>query len=277
MNNRSNLNLLPSKIGLIAGGTQYPILVAKEASKKGKKIYVTAIEGEAEKDIEEYVTKVKWINPGNLNEFFKFFKRNSITHIIMAGKVSKKLLFRKGLKFDNSAKLLFKKIKDKRDVSILGALSEELENLGMKLIDSRTFLEEYIPKKGSLTKIPLNEREWNDIRFGWNVAKRISALDIGMTVIVKDLVIIAVEAMEGTDETIKRGGRLGKEGVIVIKVARPGQDMRFDLPVVGKNTINIMIEVKARVLVLEAEKTLFFDKDNAISLAEKNNISIISI
>lgn len=268
---------LPSRIGLIAGGTKYPILIAKEAQERKKRIYAVALKGETEEEIEKFVVKVKWIEPGELATLFDFLKEHAISHVIMAGKVSKRLLFQSSVKLDQLAESFFSRLQDRRDLALLKAFSQELERRGFTLIDSRTFVEQYVPARGFLNNVSLSEKEWDDVRFGWAVAKKLSSLDIGLTVVVKQHMIVAVEAMEGTDETIRRAGRLAQAGIIVIKVARPQQDLRFDLPVVGKDTILTLIEVKGRALAIEAEKTLFFDKEEALLLAEKNNISVISL
>lgn len=266
----------PKKIGLIAGGTSYPVLLSKQAKKKGVDIYVVGIKGLTLKEIENFTKCIHWIEFGKLSALIEFFKKNDIHHAIMAGNVKKADIF-KDIKLDPLTLKMLQGARDKSDMNLLDVLAGVFRRHGIELLDSRTFLEDYIPKKGCLTKSVPESSRWEDILFGWKVAKAISAFDVGLTVTVKDKVVLAIEAVEGTNEAIKRAGKYGGGGFVVVKVARPNQDMRFELPVVGLETIKLMMKVKAFVLAIEAEKTLFFDFKEAIQEAERNNISIIAL
>jgi hypothetical protein len=271
------MSLSSHKLGIIAGGTIYPILVAQSAKSKGYQVYAVAIENLTLPQIEKYANKVCWINLGNLQKLIGFFKSYNIKELIMAGNVRKADLF-KDIKIDPLIAKLFHHLSDKSDMNLLQAFASELEKNNLHLLDARTFLDEYIPKKGALSGKAPDRQQWEDILFGWKVAKTIAGFDIGLTVVVKDRVIIALEGIEGTDETIKRAGRLMPQGgFVVVKVARPKQDLRFELPVVGIDTVKLLIELKAAALAIEAEKTLFFDLKEAVSLADKAGLPVVAL
>jgi len=267
---------LPKKIGLIAGGTSYPVLLAKEAVKKGNDIYTVAVEGLALKEIENFSRTTCWIEFGEFIALIEFFKKNDIKYVIMAGNVKKADIF-KGIKPDFLTAKILKAAGGKSDMNLLDIIAAELKKRGIELIDARTFLEDYIPKKGCLTERAPTVREWEDILFGWKLAKLNSSFDVGLTVAVKEKVVLAIEAIEGTDKAIKRAGEYGQGGFVVVKVARPKQDMRFELPVVGLETVKLLKQVKAKVLAIEAEKTLFFDIKKAIKEANKSKIAVVSL
>ncbi|MDP8234238.1 MAG: UDP-2,3-diacylglucosamine diphosphatase LpxI [Candidatus Saelkia tenebricola] len=266
----------PKRIGLIAGGTNYPVLLSKEAKKKNVDVYAVGIKGLTSKTVEEHVKEIIWIEFGELVPLIKFFKKNKIKYAIMAGNVKKADLF-KDIKLDVLTHQILNDTNDKSDMNLLAVAANILKKSHVELIDARTFLEEYIPKKGCLTKNAPNSHEWEDIMFGWKLAKSISAFDVGLTVAVKDKVVLSIEAIEGTNEALKRAVKYGGDSFVVVKVARPNQDMRFELPVVGLETIKLLKQVKAKVMAIEAEKTLFFDIKEAIKVADKNKISIIAV
>lgn len=214
---------------------------------------------------------------GKLGEVIKTLKKQGVTEAVMAGKISKTLLYRKKVRPDlRAAKLLFM-LKDRGDDSIINAVAREFEKDGIKLIGISELCSALLTPDGQLTKGPPTDAEWKDIKFGFRLAKEIGRLDIGQTVVVKDLAVMAVEAIEGTDEAIKRGGGLAGGGATVIKVIRPSQDIRFDVPVVGMNTLHAMVKAHIRVLALEAHKSLFLDRGGFISRAEKAGISVIGV
>ena len=267
---------LPKKIGLIAGGTSYPVLLAKEAVKKGNDIYTVAIKNLAFKEIENFSQDICWIEFGEFIALIEFFKKNDIKYVIMAGNVKKADIF-KDIKLDPLTAKMLKTAGDKSDMNLLDIVAAELKKRGIELIDARTFLEDYIPKRGCLTKRAPDSLEWEDVLFGWKLAKLNSSFDVGLTVAVKEKVVLAIEAIEGTDKAVKRAGEYAKGGFVVVKVARPEQDMRFELPVVGLETIKLLKQVKAKVLAIEAEKTLFFDIKEAIKEADKNNMAVVAL
>ncbi len=265
-----------SNLGIIAGGGDFPILCAKEAQKKGIKVIVIAHKGETSKEIENYADHIKWIYLGQLNKLIKNLKKHNVTHALFAGTITKKRIFF-DVRPDTRALLLWKSLKNRLDDNILRALANELEKEGIKIIASTTFLDDIVTKEGVLTKSKPNKDQIEDIKFGWKIAKEIGRLDIGQCIVVKDKTVIAVEAIEGTDATIKRVGSLGIKDSIVVKICKPSQDTRFDLPATGPKTIETMAQVNAKVLAIEANKSLMFNRDEMINLANQYGISIIGI
>lgn len=263
------------KIGLISGMGELPKAIAIEARAKGFRIAAVALESLADRGLSDFVDEICWINVGKLGEIIKFLRRAGVTKAVMAGKVSKSLLYRSGITPDlRAVKLLFT-LKDRSDDTILLAIANELEKDGISLLNITDFCSEMLAPKGFLTKKRLSDDELKDVTFGWKIAKEMGRLDIGQTVVVKDRAVMAVEAIEGTDEAIRRGGRLAGEGAVVIKVAKPNQDMRFDVPAAGPDTLRAMIEVKAGVLAVEAEKTILLGKDSLLQEAELAGISVV--
>ncbi len=267
---------LPEKIGIVSGGRKFPILCAKKALERGHKVYAICHKGETLKELEDYCHQVKWIHLGQLGKIISFFKKNDVSTVIFAGTIKKTRLF-VDIRPDLRAINLWRKMKGHLDDSILRNVARELESEGIEVVSPTLLLEELLFPAGILTKKKPNNHEMEDVKFGYEIAKKIGSLDIGQCIVVKDKVVLAVEAIEGTDETIKRGGALARSGAIVVKICKPGQDTRFDLPAIGKDTIKTMSEVKASVLAVEAGKALFFDKEDAIKLADKKGIVILGI
>lgn len=266
-----------NRIGLIAGNGKFPILFAQAARKKHIEVVALAINEETSRELDRYVDKIYWLGVGELEKLFAILLKEKLGQVVMAGQVRHMLLFDNNIKFDTKMKELLTNVKDRKTDSLIGAVAERLSACGIKLIDSTTFLDEYLPEKGILTDKPLNKNVLEDVEFGKEIAKKIGEIDIGQTVIVKNKVVLAIEAIEGTDEAIKRGAFFGKEGIVVVKVSKPNQDMRFDVPIIGPDTIILLEQLKASCIAIEAHKTLILDKDETISLANKANISIVAI
>lgn len=265
------------KIGLIAGKSEYPLLFAKAAKTRGLSVIAVAIEGETKEELKLLVDKLYWINLGDLKKLFEIFKGEDIKKAVMVGGITKSRILKEPLELDEEIKMILSKASDKKDATLLSLISSKLNSAGVELLDSTLFLEEFLAREGVLTKIKPSQPEMEDIRFGFDIAKKIASFDIGLSILVKDKAVIAVEGIEGTDEMIKRGGRLAGQGTTVVKVARPNQDMRFDIPVIGPETIRSMSQVKATCLAIEAGKTLIIDNAETISLADDNGISIIAV
>ena len=263
------------KIGLIAGGGQFPILFARAARQYGVEVVAVALKGEADELLESEVDLCSWVSLGKLGRMIETFQKAEVTEVAMAGAVAKTKLFSK-IRPDWKAVRLLARMLHKKDDAILRAFTEELEAHGIKVRPSTLFLPELLAPPGILTRRRPNARERRDINFGWNLAKEIGKLDIGQCILVRDQAVLAVEAIEGTDETIRRGGRLGKSEVVVVKVCKPNQDLRFDVPAVGLQTIETMKEVGASVLVVEADRTLMFDREKMIQAADDARIAILS-
>lgn len=193
----------------------------------------------------------------------------------MAGQVNLSLLFSK-VKLDEEAQKLLREVDNKTTDALLGSVAEKLAERNITLINSATYLDDFLPEKGILTRISPTASEWADIEFGKKIAKQIAGLDIGQTVIVKNKTILAIEAIEGTDEAVRRASRFGKEGIVVVKVSKPEQDMRFDLPVIGERTIKLLCRLKAKILAIEAKRTLVLEKEKIIRLADNRGICIVA-
>ncbi len=265
----------PDTLGIIAGNGVYPRLLADSARKAGvKKIVAAAFTGETDPALKQHVDLVEWMRVGQLNRLLKFFREQEIHHAIMAGQIAPKNLF--DLRPDWKALLLLAKLKQRNAESIFAAIADELTKVGVDLLPATTFLEDFLAPAGLIAGPKLSRREEEDVDLGWKIAKEIARLDIGQTVIVKNGTVVAVEALEGTNETIKRGGNLARKGAVAIKVVKPNQDMRFDVPVIGLETISIATDAKLRVIAVEAERALLLEKDAIIDLANRSNISILA-
>jgi UDP-2,3-diacylglucosamine hydrolase len=263
------------KLGLIAGKGELPAAVASGARLQGYKVIAIALDPLADKSLSSYVDEIKWVNVGKFGELLESLKKFGIKEAVMAGKVSKTLLYKNKITPDLRAMKLLFSLKDRNDDSILLAITKEIEKEGIKLLDITGFSTSLLTPEGVLTADKPTEDEWKDIAFGWKMAKEIGRLDIGQTVVVKNQAVMAVEAIEGTDEAIKRGGTLAGKGAIVVKVSKPNQDMRFDVPVVGLDTIKAMAEVHARVLAAESMKSMILNRDDITKEAKKAGIAIV--
>ena len=265
----------PNALGIIAGNGVYPRLLADAARKAGmKKIIAAAFTGETDPGLEQHVDLLEWMRVGQLNYLLKFFPAQDVHHAIMAGQIAPKNLF--DLRPDWKALLLLGKLKQRNAQSIFAAIADELAKIDVELLPATTFLEDSIARAGLIAGRRLSSREEEDVDLGWKTAKEIARLDIGQSVIVKDGTILAVEAFEGTNETIKRGGALAREGAVMVKVAKPNQDMRFDVPVIGVETLCVAAEARLRVIAVEAGKTLLLERDAIADLANRSKISIIA-
>ena len=268
---------MENRIGLIAGNGKFPILFAQAAKRKGIEVVAIGINEETSKDLAQFVDKIYWLGAGELEKLFQILLQEKLTLVAMAGQVRHKLLFDKNIKIDKKMEELLDKVRDRKTDSLIGAVANLLEQSGIKLLDSTTFLKDFLPEKGVLTKNSLDRRVLEDIEFGKTLAKSIAGLDIGQSVVVKDKVVLAVESIEGTDEAVKRGAYYGKNGVVVIKVSKPNQDMRFDVPIIGPDTIRLLKEVHAACIAIEAKKTLIIDIEKTINLADELKIGIVAI
>jgi UDP-2,3-diacylglucosamine hydrolase len=264
------------KIGIIAGNGDFPIEFARAAKQKGLTVVAVAHEGETLPELAQWCDAVCWVKVGHLGKLIKFFKEQGVRDVLMAGGIKKTRLFSGSLPDLRGAALLARMIA-KKDDSILRAVAEELESEGITVRESTLYLDNLLAPAGVLTRRRPTKDEWNDIAFGWQMAKEIGRLDIGQTVVVKDLAVLAVEAIEGTDEAIRRGGRLCNEGAVVVKICKPQQDLRFDLPATGLLTISAMQEVKAACLAIEAGKTIMIQKETLLERADQAGIAIVAL
>jgi len=265
------------KIGLIAGNRKFPLLFAASAKKKNCYIVAIAIKGDTSLKLKKLVDKIYWLALSDFNKMFDIFKSEGIKDVVMAGQVSPRRLFSKEINKSEELKQILVSLKDKKTDTLFGAVAKRLEANGLNLLDSTTFIEEYLPKKGTLTGCAPDFATWDDVYFGLTLAKAVANLDIGQTVAVKSKAIIAVEAFEGTDNLIRRAAKFGRGNITIVKVAKPKQDMRFDIPVIGLNTIKNLIKARVSCLAFEAGKTLFIDREASIKLADKKGISIVAL
>lgn len=264
-------------LGIIAGNGHLPLIAARQAKAEGLKVYVAAVKGEADDLILDIADEVCWVKLGELKKLVRFFNKHSVSQACMEGKITKTNIFKGHVRPDLDMLFLFSKLPDKKDDTILASICDYIDSKGVTIIDSTRFLSDCLPGEGVLTRKRPDKKKLADIEFGLNLAKSIAGLDIGQSVIVKDTAVLAVEAIEGTDEAILRGGELGGKGATVVKVEKPDQDMRFDVPTVGPNTINSMIKAKAAVLAFEAGKTIFVEQEKVVSEADQNGIVIVGI
>lgn len=265
----------PEILGIIAGNGAYPGELAQAARKAGvKKIIAAAFIDETDRSIEKLADTVEWLRVGQLGRLLKFFRDNGVHQAIMAGQIAPKNLF--DLRPDVKALVVLAKLKQRNAESIFTAIADELNKENVELLPAITFLDDQLATKGLIAGPKLSRIEEADIDLGWNVAKEMARLDIGQTIIVKNGTVLAVEAFEGTNDAIKRGGALAREGAVMIKVAKPNQDMRFDVPVVGLETIKVAAESKLRVIAVETGKTLLLERDKVIDLASRSKISLFA-
>lgn len=265
------------KIGLIAGVGRLPVEFARAARGMGVHVIGVGVLPEVDPELSQVTHTYENINIAKLDRIFKVFKREQVTEITLLGKITKELVYAHREMPDLRVLKIFSRIKNFSDDTLTLALVEELAAEGITVLDQTELLRPLMPEPGVLTKRKPTEAELADMRFGLDMAKKIGGLDIGQTVIVKNRAIMAVEAIEGTDACIRRGGQLGRGGVTVAKSAKPKQDMRFDVPGVGPDTVESMIEAGAVALVIEAEKTLVVDRETMVNKANQQGITIVAM
>jgi len=251
-------------------------MLAQSAGKEGFKVIAAAHQEETDPGLTDLVDEILWIRLGQLGKLIQFFKKHQVREAVMVGKISKDRMFSR-VRPDLKGLTFFSKLAYRQDDHLLRALADELEKEGIVICPSHIFLPHLIAPQGCWTNRHPNFREKEDICLGWRTAKALGAIDVGQCVVVKNRAVVAVEAMEGTDETIKRGAVLARGKAVVIKVSKPHQDLRFDLPAVGKRTVEVLQTYGAAVLALEAGKTLAFDREAMVDLANRCRISIIGL
>ncbi|MCM8796764.1 MAG: UDP-2,3-diacylglucosamine diphosphatase LpxI [Candidatus Omnitrophica bacterium] len=265
------------KIGLIAGNRKFPLIVAEAAKHRGYHIVAIAIKKDTSREIGRFADIVYWLGLDEFSRMFDIFKQEGIKQAIMAGQISPRRLFSKEVMKSDVLRQILNGLKDKKADTIFAAIAQKLQEYGIELLSSITFVEDIMPKKGTLTRIEPDYQTKEDIYFGLETAKAIAALDIGQTVAVKDKVVLGIEAFEGTDGLIRRCAKLSHGSMTVVKVSKPRQDLRFDIPVVGLATVKNLVKARARCLAIEAGKTLFIDKEKALTLAERKDICVVAV
>src|SRR5262244_2764810 len=263
--------------GLIAGNGRFPFLVLEGARSQGIDMAVIALKEEALPDLERAAKRVHWVSLGELSKTIDLMHQEGVTQAVMAGQVKHNKIFSAIRPDWKLAKLLFSLPRKNTD-ALIGAVARVLEDEGIRLVDSTLFLKPLLPEPGVLTRRTPDDREAADMAYGLGVARQISAMDVGQTVVISDRACVAVEAMEGTDETIARAARIAADRtLVVVKVSKPRQDMRFDVPVVGLPTIEQMMSARATALVIDAGRTLLFDRTKLIELADAAGIAIQAV
>ncbi|NOY44433.1 MAG: LpxI family protein [Deltaproteobacteria bacterium] len=263
------------RIAVIAGAGEFPRLFVREARKRGVEPVVVALQEEADPAIEEEAEQVHWMPLGKVGRLLKLLSKEKVTRAVVAGKVHKGRIFR-DFRPDVKALTLLWGLRDRKDDTIMLKVAEVLAQEGIELLPQTTYMDEYLPGAGVFTKRQPTDEERSDVSFGAEIARSMGELDIGQTVVVKRGAVLAVEAIEGTDQAIRRGGSLGNGDVVVVKVAKPHQDLRFDVPAVGLDTIVACLDARARVLAIEGGKTFFFQQDEAVALADRHNLTILA-
>jgi UDP-2,3-diacylglucosamine hydrolase len=265
------------KYGLIAGNGRFPFLVLQSAREQGLDVVVAAIKEEAFAEIESCGYPVHWLGLGELGKLIRLFRNSGVQKAIMAGQVKHVQIF--GSSFPDLTMIrMLAGLKQKNTDSLIGGVAHVLEESGISLIDSTALLNPYLAVPGNLTRRGLNSAEMSDVDYGRPIAHRIASMDLGQTIVVRDRAVVAVEAMEGTDAVILRAGELvNRKNLTVIKVSKPKQDMRFDIPVVGLSTLKTMISSGATALVIDAGRTLVFDRDEFARTADEHDIAVVAL
>jgi len=263
--------------GLIAGNGRFPFLVLEGARSQGIEMAVIALKEEAAPELEKAAKRLHWVSLGELSKAIELMHQEGVKQAVMAGQVKHNKIFSAIRPDWKLAKLLFSLPRKNTD-ALIGAVARVLEGEGIQLVDSTLFLKPLVPEPGVLTRRAPNEREAEDIAYGLGVARQIAGMDIGQTVVISDRACVAVEAMEGTDETIARAARIaGGKPLVVVKVSKPGQDMRFDVPVIGLPSIEQMKSAGATALAVDAGRTLLFDRKKLIEMADEAGIAIQAV
>ncbi len=267
------------RIGLIAGSGRFPILFTQSAKAQNQELTIIAvgIEGQTLPELKQQVDKMEWISLGQMESLIRYFQKEGVTKAVMAGGVPKSQWLKNQITLDEKLQKIIQATPDHRDQALLKAVADELARHGIQLLDSTLFLDSFLAKEGVLGRHSLTQAQREDVRLGKEVARVLSGLDIGQTVVVKGGAILAVEALEGTDETIRRAARFGGVGAVVVKMARPDQDMRFDIPVVGLDTIISLQEAQACVLAVETARTLILDYRRFISSADEMDLAVVGV
>lgn len=264
------------RIGIIAGSGRFPILFAETARRRGVDVVAVAHRGETAPELVHHVDAITWVQPGQLQAVIDALRQHGITRTVMVGAIAKPRMFREILP-DARALAALSRIGKLRDDLLLRTIAEELEQEGITVVPSTTYLDEIVPAAGVLGSREPTPEEWADIRYGFQVVKAIGRFDIGQSVVVRGGAVMAVEGIEGTDATIRRAGQLVNGDIVVVKATKPIQDLRFDLPAIGPDTIRTIAEVRGRALGIEAGSTIVLDRELTLSLADDARIAVVAV
>ncbi|TDU70779.1 hypothetical protein EI77_02827 [Prosthecobacter fusiformis] len=265
-----------STIALIAGNGIYPETFVKAARRAGvQKLVVAAFINETKPELADMVDAIEWFRVGQLSKMIAFFVRQGVKQTVMVGQIAPKNLF--DLRPDLRLLMMLARLKQRNAETLFGAISDEMAKDGITLLPATTFLEDLMPARGPVAGPAIKKRRWEDADYGFTIAKESSRLDIGQTVVVKNGTVLAVEAFEGTNEAVKRGGAMGRGGATMVKVAKPNQDMRFDVPVIGPDTIRTAAEAGVDLIAVEAGKTLLLGLDELRLECQQRKVSVIAL
>ncbi len=267
---------IPEKFGIIAGNGAYPFALARGARSAGvREISVVAFEGETQRELSSLVDDMHWIRVGQLGRMIRYFQQRGVQDCVMAGQIAPRNLF--DLRPDFKALLILAKLKERNAETIFRAIGDELRDAGITLHPATLFLEDHLARAGHLYGPRPDKRCTTDVEFGFRIAKEMSRLDVGQTVVVKKGTVLSVEAFEGTNDAMRRGGKLGRGGAIMVKVSKPNQDLRFDVPVIGRQTIITAAESGIRLIAVEAGMTLLLEPEDISQLALTSGVSICGV
>ncbi len=267
---------LEKKQGLIAGNGQLPVHLAKNAKENGFEVIAVSLSSDNKKELKKYCSKVYDCAPGEVLKIKNILLEEKIKQLTFIGKVSKSVVVKRP-RFDSLAIEFLKRAKRLNDDAIMLFLVEELDKIGVSVLDQTIFIKNLMVPRGILGKIQPDSAMLDDVEYGYKIAKEMGQLDIGQSVVIKDRMIMAIEAIEGTDKCIKRGCKLGKKDAVIVKVAKPNQDKRFDIPAFGLNTLKTMKKYKAKLIAVEANETILVDHKKTIEFADKNNIIVMAV
>lgn len=264
---------IPRILAIIAGNGRYPFAMARAARAAGvERIVVAAFQNETDPALAEIVDGTTWLRVGQLGKLLGILRDSGARHAVMSGQIHPKNLF--DLRPDLKAVLLLGRLRQRNAETIFGAIADEMTKIGVELLPATTFMDEHLAAPGLIAGPKLSRREDQDVRFGFQIAKETSRLDIGQTVVVKGGTVLAVEAFEGTNAAMKRGGELGRKDAVMVKVSKPNQDFRFDVPVIGALTLEAARAARIRVLGIEAGRTLLLERERLTEMAAEHRVSI---
>jgi len=264
------------KVGIIAGNGQFPLLFSRAAKEKGYRVYAAAIKNEAIADVEGFCEETEWLHIGQVKKLIRFFRAHGVAEVVLVGGVTKTHVFR-DIRPDTKAVAFLARMRHTHDDTLLSAFARLLEKEGLTVRSSTFLIPDILADAGLWTRKRPTAAQVKDMRTGWDIAKEIGRLDVGQCIVMGGGSVLAVEAIDGTDATIRRGGGLGTGDAVLIKVSKPTQDMRFDVPAVGLQTLQTMKEAGVTGLVLEAGHAVVFDRDAMVAYANENGMTIVAV
>ncbi len=279
MDGSNHLLKTDNAVGVLCGGGDLPLRVLDAVRERGQRVRAVAIEGDADPRIEDHADDVHWTGLAKLGKWIRLFGEAGVQDVLMVGSIAKPRMFDRGFGLvpDLRSMKLFYSVRTREDHTILGALAEEFEREGFKVRSVIDFCPELLVEPGPLTDRTPSDAQWADIRFAWPLAKRIAAMQIGQCVVVKDLAVTAVEAIEGTDAALRRGGELAGENAVAVKVAKEGHDVRFDIPCIGPATVESLSHARFAVLAVEARRTIVLHPEQVTRMANEAGVCVVAV